>query len=56
MPNCLGEFREIGESKQRTGSAPYGHPAGTNLGQIPLSGIQCQFKNRLGLSLKGQWR
>src|SRR5208337_4072347 len=28
-PNCLGEFREIGESKQRTGIAPYGHPAGT---------------------------
>ena len=29
IPNCLGEFREIRESKQRTGIAPYGHPAGT---------------------------
>jgi hypothetical protein len=29
IPNCLGEFREIRESKQRTGMAPYGHPAGT---------------------------
>ncbi len=24
IPNCLGEFREIRESKQRTGIAPYG--------------------------------
>ena len=29
IPNFLGEFREIRESKQRTGIAPYGHPAGT---------------------------
>src|SRR5271157_5750204 len=28
IPNCVGEFREIRESKQRTGIAPYGHPAG----------------------------
>jgi Flp pilus assembly pilin Flp len=26
IPNCLGEFREIRESKQRTGIAAYGHP------------------------------
>ncbi len=29
IPNCLGKFQEIRESKQRTGIAPYGHPAGT---------------------------
>src|SRR5208283_5091486 len=29
IPNCLGEFREIRESEQRTGIAPYGQPAGT---------------------------
>src|SRR5271157_3094008 len=29
IPNCLGEFREIRESKQRAGIALYGHPAGT---------------------------
>src|SRR5208337_3146378 len=29
IPNCLGEFREIRESKERTGIAAYGHPAGT---------------------------
>src|SRR5208337_1104440 len=29
IPNCLGEFREIRENKQRTGIALYGHPAGT---------------------------
>ena len=28
IPNCLGEFREIRESKQRTGIAADGHPAG----------------------------
>ena len=29
IPNCLGEFREIRESKQGIGITPYGHPAGT---------------------------
>ena len=37
IPNCLGEFREIRESKQRTGIAPYSHPAGTLGATLALS-------------------
>ncbi len=37
MPNCLGEFREIREGKQRTGIAPYVRPAGT----LGAGGVEC---------------